>query len=141
MLSCDDQGYAVRLVRGAGVTRARWTDVEDAATTIPTPEIEVPEPTTPPTSVTSGGGNSSSGGGGRSGGNAGGGNTPAPAPPTQAPPTNPPQQKQAPATKPAITSLTTQSVLCLTRDGVKDGTVSWSTTNATDVAISEFIMR
>jgi hypothetical protein len=26
-------GYAVRLVRGAGVTQARWTDVEDAVTT------------------------------------------------------------------------------------------------------------
>ena len=33
VLSCDDKGYAVRLVRGAGVTQARWTDVEDAATT------------------------------------------------------------------------------------------------------------
>ena len=33
VLSCDDTGYAVRLVRGAGVTQARWTDVEDAATT------------------------------------------------------------------------------------------------------------
>jgi hypothetical protein len=26
-------GYAVRLVRGAGATQARWTDVEDAVTT------------------------------------------------------------------------------------------------------------
>ena len=26
----DDLGYRVRLVRGAGVTRARWADVEDA---------------------------------------------------------------------------------------------------------------
>jgi len=33
VLSCDEQGYAVRLVRGAGVTQARWADVEDAATT------------------------------------------------------------------------------------------------------------
>jgi hypothetical protein len=34
VLSCRPEGYAVRLVRGAGVTQARWTDVEDAVTTI-----------------------------------------------------------------------------------------------------------
>ena len=28
----DDAGYRVRMVRGAGVTEARWTDVEDAVT-------------------------------------------------------------------------------------------------------------
>ncbi|RYP88681.1 hypothetical protein EKO23_02000 [Nocardioides guangzhouensis] len=30
----DEDGYHVRFVRGAGVTRARWTDVEDAVTTV-----------------------------------------------------------------------------------------------------------
>jgi hypothetical protein len=30
----DDDGYQVRFVRGAGVTRARWTDVEDAVTAV-----------------------------------------------------------------------------------------------------------
>lgn len=29
----DDRGYQVRLVRGAGVQQARWTDVEDAVAT------------------------------------------------------------------------------------------------------------
>jgi hypothetical protein len=29
----DDEGYRVRLVRGAGVTRARWTEVDGAVTT------------------------------------------------------------------------------------------------------------
>jgi len=29
----DGEGYHVRFVRGAGVTRARWTDVESAVTT------------------------------------------------------------------------------------------------------------
>ena len=29
----DDAGYRVRFVRGAGVTRARWTDVKDVVTT------------------------------------------------------------------------------------------------------------
>lgn len=29
----DDAGYRVRFVRGAGVTRARWTDVQDVVTT------------------------------------------------------------------------------------------------------------
>ena len=33
VLRCTDEGYAVRLVRGAGVTEARWTAVEDAVTT------------------------------------------------------------------------------------------------------------
>jgi hypothetical protein len=33
VLRCDVQGYAVRLVRGAGVAQARWTEVEDAVTT------------------------------------------------------------------------------------------------------------
>jgi hypothetical protein len=33
VLRCDKEGYAVRLVRGAGVTRAAWRDVEDAVTT------------------------------------------------------------------------------------------------------------
>ncbi len=28
----DDTGYQVRLVRGAGATEARWTDVEDVVT-------------------------------------------------------------------------------------------------------------
>jgi hypothetical protein len=30
-----EQGYRVRLIRGAGVTEARWKDVEDAVTTSP----------------------------------------------------------------------------------------------------------
>lgn len=29
----DEQGYRVRFVRGAGVTQARWTDVEDVVAT------------------------------------------------------------------------------------------------------------
>jgi len=29
VVSLDDTGYQVRLIRGAGVTAARWTDVED----------------------------------------------------------------------------------------------------------------
>lgn len=29
----DDDGYHVRLIRGAGVTRGRWAEVEDAVTT------------------------------------------------------------------------------------------------------------
>ena len=33
MLRCTDDGYRVRLVRGAGVTEARWSAVEDAVTT------------------------------------------------------------------------------------------------------------
>jgi hypothetical protein len=33
VLRCDTDGYAVRLVRGAGVAQARWTEVEDAVTT------------------------------------------------------------------------------------------------------------
>lgn len=33
VLRCTAEGYAVRLVRGAGVTEARWTAVEDAVTT------------------------------------------------------------------------------------------------------------
>jgi len=32
LLRCTDDGYRVRLVRGAGVTEARWSDVEDAVT-------------------------------------------------------------------------------------------------------------
>lgn len=32
VLRLTEQGYRVRFVRGAGVTRARWTDVEDAVT-------------------------------------------------------------------------------------------------------------
>ena len=30
----DDTGYQVRFVRGAGVTQARWTDVEDLTTAV-----------------------------------------------------------------------------------------------------------
>jgi hypothetical protein len=30
----DDAGYRVRLVRGAGVMQARWTDVEDVVATV-----------------------------------------------------------------------------------------------------------
>jgi hypothetical protein len=30
----DELGYQVRLVRGAGVSRARWTDVEDVVATV-----------------------------------------------------------------------------------------------------------
>jgi hypothetical protein len=30
----DEDGYHVRFVRGAGTTRARWQDVEDAVTTV-----------------------------------------------------------------------------------------------------------
>jgi hypothetical protein len=30
----DDVGYQVRLVRGAGVSQARWTDVEDVVATV-----------------------------------------------------------------------------------------------------------
>jgi hypothetical protein len=33
VLRSSREGYAVRLVRGAGVREARWTDVEDAVTT------------------------------------------------------------------------------------------------------------
>ena len=33
VLQCTDVGYRVRLVRGAGVTEARWAEVEDAVTT------------------------------------------------------------------------------------------------------------
>ena len=33
VLRCTDDGYRVRMVRGAGVTEARWADVEDAVTT------------------------------------------------------------------------------------------------------------
>ena len=33
VLRCTDDGYRVRLVRGAGVTEARWGAVEDAVTT------------------------------------------------------------------------------------------------------------
>jgi hypothetical protein len=33
VLRCTDQGYRVRLVRGAGATEARWSEVEDAVTT------------------------------------------------------------------------------------------------------------
>jgi hypothetical protein len=32
VVRCTPEGYAVRLVRGAGVTEARWTAVEDAVT-------------------------------------------------------------------------------------------------------------
>lgn len=32
VISLDEQGYRVRLVRGAGVTAAGWRDVEDAVT-------------------------------------------------------------------------------------------------------------
>jgi hypothetical protein len=32
VLRCTDEGYRVRLVRGAGVAEARWTAVEDAVT-------------------------------------------------------------------------------------------------------------
>jgi hypothetical protein len=34
VLRCTTDGYAVRLVRGAGVTDARWISVEDAVTTV-----------------------------------------------------------------------------------------------------------
>jgi hypothetical protein len=34
VLRCTDDGYRVGLVRGAGVTEARWSDVEDAVTTV-----------------------------------------------------------------------------------------------------------
>jgi hypothetical protein len=33
VLRCTDDGYRLRLVRGAGVTEARWSAVEDAVTT------------------------------------------------------------------------------------------------------------
>ncbi|HCB05798.1 MAG TPA: hypothetical protein PLZ93_19000 [Nocardioides sp.] len=33
VMRCTDDGYRVRLVRGAGVTEARWDAVEDAVTT------------------------------------------------------------------------------------------------------------
>ncbi|HVX53179.1 hypothetical protein [Nocardioides sp.] len=33
VVRCGEEGYAVRLVRGAGVRRAAWTDVADAVTT------------------------------------------------------------------------------------------------------------
>lgn len=35
VLRCDRDGYRVGLVRGAGVTAARWTDVADAVTATP----------------------------------------------------------------------------------------------------------
>jgi hypothetical protein len=34
VVSLGEEGYRVRLVRGAGVTAARWTDVEDVAATV-----------------------------------------------------------------------------------------------------------
>jgi hypothetical protein len=34
VLRCTDDGYRVRLVRGAGVTEARWSAVEDAVTAV-----------------------------------------------------------------------------------------------------------
>lgn len=34
VLSCDAEGYVVRRVRGAGVTRARWTEVDDASVAV-----------------------------------------------------------------------------------------------------------
>ena len=34
VLRCTDDGYRVGLVRGAGVTAARWSAVEDAVTTV-----------------------------------------------------------------------------------------------------------
>ena len=34
VLRCTDEGYRVGLVRGAGVTEARWSAVEDAVTTV-----------------------------------------------------------------------------------------------------------
>ena len=34
VLRCTDEGYRVRLVRGAGVTEARWSAVEDAVATV-----------------------------------------------------------------------------------------------------------
>ena len=33
----DDAGYRVRLVRGAGVKQARWTDVEDVVASVDWP--------------------------------------------------------------------------------------------------------
>ena len=33
VVALDDAGYRVRFVRGAGVTQARWTDVEDVVAT------------------------------------------------------------------------------------------------------------
>jgi hypothetical protein len=33
VLRCNEDGYRVRMVRGAGVTQARWSEVEDAVTT------------------------------------------------------------------------------------------------------------
>jgi len=35
VVSLDDDGYRVRLVRGAGVTSARWADATDAVTASP----------------------------------------------------------------------------------------------------------
>jgi hypothetical protein len=35
VLRCDEEGYAVRLVRGAGTRAARWKDVAEAATATP----------------------------------------------------------------------------------------------------------
>lgn len=35
VVRCDPDGYRVSLVRGAGVTSARWTEVADAATSSP----------------------------------------------------------------------------------------------------------
>jgi hypothetical protein len=35
VVSLDDEGYRVRLVRGAGVTSARWSDAADAVTASP----------------------------------------------------------------------------------------------------------
>jgi len=35
VLRLDDRGYVVRLVRGAGVTRARWDEVEEAVAALP----------------------------------------------------------------------------------------------------------
>ncbi|WP_122815988.1 hypothetical protein [Nocardioides pantholopis] len=33
VVRCDEDGYRVRMVRGAGATQARWTEVQDAVTT------------------------------------------------------------------------------------------------------------
>lgn len=33
VVRCDEEGYAVRLVRGTGVRKAPWTEVRDAVTT------------------------------------------------------------------------------------------------------------
>lgn len=116
---------------------------------VPTPSIDIPPPTTTTTTASSGngggssGGGSGGGGGGNSGGGGGGGNsggggggnggggnpTPTNPPPTTPSTTQPPK-------KAVINSVSTSQVFCFPDDTAKDGTVTWSASNAEEVAVS-----